>query len=49
MGYHYQALYSYKLRFDFEQSGDVLDYLSGKEYRLSRESVWFCADFDYKK
>ena len=48
-GYHYQALYSYKLRFDFEQSGDVLDYLSGKEYRLPRESVWFCADFDYRK
>ena len=48
-GYHYQALYSYKLRFDFEQNGDVLDYLSGKEYRLPRESVWFCADFDYRK
>jgi 23S rRNA pseudouridine1911/1915/1917 synthase len=48
-GYHYQALYSYRLRFDFEQNGDVLDYLSGKEYRLPRESVWFCADFDYRK
>lgn len=48
-GYHYQALYSYRLRFDFELNGDVLDYLSGKEYRLPRESVWFCADFDYRK
>jgi 23S rRNA pseudouridine955/2504/2580 synthase len=48
-GYHYQALYSYRLRFDFEQNGDVLDYLSGKEYRLPRESVWFCSDFDYRK
>ncbi|MGM9642628.1 MAG: pseudouridine synthase [Eubacteriales bacterium] len=45
-GYHYQALYSYKLRFNFEKSGDVLDYLSGREYRLPRESIWFCADFD---
>ncbi len=48
-GYHYQALYSYKLRFDFEKSGEILDYLSGKEYKLSRDSVLFCAEFEYRK
>jgi len=45
LGYKYQALYSYKLRFDFEKTGDVLDYLSGKEYALKKDGIWFCKDF----
>ena len=45
-GYKWQALYSYRVRFDFSQKGGVLDYLSGKEYALPRGAVWFCADFE---
>lgn len=44
-GYKWQALYSYRVRFDFERSGDVLDYLAGKEYSLPRSGIWFCSDF----
>lgn len=45
-GYKWQALYSYRVRFDFEKAGDVLDYLAGKEYSLPHSAVWFCADFE---
>ena len=45
-GYKWQALYSYRIRFDFNESGDALDYLKGKEVSLPRSSVWFCADFE---
>lgn len=31
--YKYQALYAYKLRFNFQESGGVLDYLNGKEFK----------------
>lgn len=30
--YKYQALYAYKLRFNFKNSGGILDYLNGKEF-----------------
>ncbi len=45
LGYKWQALYSYRVRFAFEKNGGVLDYLSGREYSLSYEDVWFCSDF----
>ena len=45
-GYKWQALYSYRIRFDFDESGDVLDYLKGKEVSLPHSSVWFCDDFE---
>lgn len=48
-GYKYQALYSYRIRFDFEQNGGVLDRLAGTEVRLPKDQVWFCADFFGKK
>ncbi len=38
-----QALYSYKLRFDFKTSGGALDYLNGKEF--TAENVWFADRF----
>lgn len=44
-GYRHQALYSYKLRFDFDKTGDVLDYLAGREFSLSYDDVWFVKDF----
>ncbi|MCR5165840.1 MAG: RluA family pseudouridine synthase [Oscillospiraceae bacterium] len=34
-----QALYSYRLRFDFRTSAGILDYLDGKEFRV--KNVWF--------
>ncbi len=31
-----QALYSYKLRFDFESDAGILNYLNGKEFKVNR-------------
>lgn len=44
-GYKWQALYSYRVRFDFKARGTALDYLVGREYSIPRPDVWFCADF----
>ena len=44
-GYKYQALYAYRLRFDFDDDGGALGYLRGKEVKLSRDDVWFLKDF----
>ena len=44
-GYKYQALYAYRLRFDFDDDSGALGYLMGKEVRLAREDVWFLNDF----
>lgn len=45
-GYKYQALYAYRLRFDFKPDGDtILDYLKGKEIRLDKEKIWFVNEF----
>ena len=35
----YQALYSYKLKFNFETDAGILDYLNGKEFKAN--DVWF--------
>lgn len=43
-GYKYQALYSYRLIFDFKGE-DALDYLKGKQVALDPESIWFIKDF----
>ena len=44
-GYKYQALYAYRLRFDFDDDSGSLGYLNGKEVKLSRDDVWFLKDF----
>ena len=44
-GYKYQALYAYRLRFDFDDDSGALGYLKGKEVKLSREDIWFLNDF----
>jgi 23S rRNA pseudouridine955/2504/2580 synthase len=49
LGYKWQALYSYRVGFAFEKKGSVLDYLSGREYSLSHDDIWFCADFEGAK
>lgn len=44
-GYKYQALYAYRLRFDFDDDSGALGYLRGKEVKLSRDDIWFLKDF----
>lgn len=42
-GYTRQALFSYKLKFDFSTPAGILSYLNGKEFGVS--DVWFVTDF----
>ena len=44
-GYKHQALYSYKLRFDFKGEETALSYLSGKEFSIKKSDVYFTKDF----
>ena len=44
-GYKYQALYSYRLIFDFADNLGALGYLRGKEISLFPEDIWFVSDF----
>lgn len=44
-GYKYQALYSYRLIFDFADSSGALGYLKGKEVAISPRDIWFVSDF----
>lgn len=42
-GFPYQALYSYKLRFDFQTDAEGLAYLDGKEFTAG--DIWFLPEF----
>ena len=44
-GYKYQALYSYRLIFDFGKDNGYLGYLSGKQVNLDPGDVWFVEEF----
>ncbi len=44
-GYKYQALYAYRLIFDFQGEDGILANLRGKELQLSRDKIWFLKDF----
>lgn len=44
-GYKHQALYAYRLIFDFKDSSGALGYLKGKEVCLPTEKVWFYDEF----
>ncbi len=44
-GYKYQALYAYRLVFDFRDEQGVLGYLKGKEIALPNDAVWFYSEF----
>ncbi len=46
-GYKYQALYSYRLKFDFKSNerSTVLDYLNGKEFKIDKRSIYFTKEF----
>jgi 23S rRNA pseudouridine955/2504/2580 synthase len=41
--FKYQALYSYKLRFDFKTNSGILEYLNGKEFEA--KNIWFLEKF----
>lgn len=43
IGFKHQALYSYKLIFDFKTPSGILEYLNGKEIVVP--NVWFLKDF----
>lgn len=45
-GYKYQALYAYRLRFDFKDDSGVLGYLRGREILLDKKEIWFLRDFE---
>lgn len=45
-GYKYQALYAWRLRFDFPDESGVLGYLNGREVRLDPADIWFLKDFE---
>ena len=45
MGYHYQALYSYKLSFSFKTPSE-LDYLRGKTVTVSPQNIHFMREFE---
>ncbi len=44
-GYKYQALYSYRLVFSFKGEPTVLDYLKGKEFKISKKDIYFTEEY----
>ena len=46
-GYKFQALYAYKLVFDFENTDGVLGYLKGKQVALANTEIWFLKNFGF--
>ncbi len=45
-GYKYQALYSYRLRFNFDtKEPTVLDYLDGKEFKIPKSDIYFTKEY----
>ena len=45
LGYKYQALCSYRLRFSFKGEETVLDYLNGKEFKIPKDEIYFTKDY----
>jgi len=47
LGFTRQALYSYKLTFNFKSDGGILEYLNGKTFKVKK--VWFAEElFNFK-
>ncbi len=44
-GYKYQALCSYKLKFNFKTDADGLNYLNGKEFSIPKSEIYFAKEF----
>ena len=47
-GYKFQALYAFRLQFDFVNDEGYLGYLNKKTFELDRGEVWFLKDFESK-
>ena len=45
-GYKFQALYAYKLKFNFKDGEGALGYLNGKTVSLDKDQIWFLKDFE---
>ena len=45
-GYKCQALYSYKLSFDFTTDSGILSYLKGKEFEVKKDNIYFLREFN---
>ena len=39
--YPYQALYAYKVIFDFQSDGGILEYLRNKSFTVNTDDIWF--------
>ena len=44
LGYKYQALYSYRLRFSFKTDAGELSYLDGKEFKINPDQIYFVGE-----
>ena len=44
-GYKCQALYSYKLSFDFMTDSGILAYLKGKTFEVNKDNIYFLKEF----
>lgn len=44
-GYKYQALYSYRLIFNFHNSDGALGYLKGKQISIKPNQIWFISNY----
>jgi 23S rRNA pseudouridine955/2504/2580 synthase len=47
-GYKFQALYAYKLKFLASEEENILSYLTGREFMLDRDKIWFIKDTEAK-
>ncbi len=44
-GFKHQALYSYRLKFDFDDEENILSYLRGKEFSVNDKNIYFLKEF----
>ena len=45
-GYKCQALYSYKLSFDFTSDSGMLNYLKGRSFEVNKDNIYFLKEFE---
>ncbi len=44
-GYKHQALYAWRVSFDFADKDGALGYLAGREFKLPEDEIWFLKNF----
>ena len=47
-GYKYQALYSYRLKFNFKGEETLLSYLNGREFKIEEKDIYFTEGFSFR-